>query len=305
MKKELCLASLLLSGAIASAHAGSCEETFKAVGDPRNGLTYQGTVKVPGLSVGSALGQLQKLAADDGFQVGGESISGDTGELSFMQANVNPPLAIRALANGSGEVAIVTKPAPGQKFPVEAARANICGMLAKLKAGKEGEAIAAAARAKSGTGRTIDAKAVDLSAEIGREVKKTMGPLNNVSFKDLMLGTRSTPGGSKIDATFAPLVAKYVGRTYRIDGQIYTVSASSARDTIGRINYLVTPTRGLLRVRQDSNYNNLNYGIECKMALDQEEFFSTLREQDWVTLVGKVEEFGPQGMVLRDCRQAN
>lgn len=305
MKKGIYLAALLMSVAIASAHAGTCEQDFKTVGDPRNGLTYRGTVKVLGLSVSSALGQLQKLAMDEGFQVGGETISGDAGELTFMQANVKPPLTVKALASGSGEVSITTKPAPGQKFPVEAARANICGMLTKLKSGKEGEAIAAAARAKSGTGRIIDAKAVELSAEIGREVRKTTSTLNTRGLKDLLLGTYTSSGGSEIDATLAPLAAKYVGRTYRIDGQVYTASESFERDTVGRIDYLVTVTRGLLRVRQDSSYNNLNFSIECKMALDQQEYFSTLRSQDWVTLIGKVEEFTPQGMVLKDCRQAN
>ena len=83
------------------------------------------------------------------------------------------------------------------------------------------------------------------------------------------------------------------------------MSRTFERDTVGRIDYLVTVTRGLLRVRQDSSYNNLNFSIECKMALDQQEYFSTLRAQDWVTLIGKVEEFTPQGMVLKDCRQAN
>lgn len=45
--------------------------------------------------------------------------------------------------------------------------------------------------------------------------------------------------------------------------------------------------------------------IECALAADQEKFFLTLSEGDWVKLAGTVDQISPQSMELRDCRQAN
>lgn len=302
MRMTLCLAALLVCSG--PAWAGACEEDFQAVGDPRNGLLLMAQVKMPGLSINSALGQLQKIAADDKLIVGNETIAQNQGELLLTQTNVNPPIVIRAEAKSSGEVALGAKLAKGQKVKPEDARSYMCGLLAKLKTGKEGEAIAAAARAKSGSGQVIDAKADKLSAEIGREVKKATNAANRPTFKDLLLNTPPTPSSSEVNGVFAPVQAKYMGRKYRIDGQVYTLS-QSYRKGAGRIAFLVTQTRSLLAVRQSSTFNSLNFTIECEMAKDQRAYFSTLGEQDWVTLTGTVDEFRPSGMVLGNCRQAN
>ncbi len=72
-----------------------------------------------------------------------------------------------------------------------------------------------------------------------------------------------------------------------------------------RIAYLVTQTRGLLGIRQSATYNSNNFTIECILPPDQDKFFSTLSEGDSVTLAGIVNQIDTQGMVLRDCRQAN
>ncbi|MDC6636558.1 hypothetical protein OEZ81_26825, partial [Leclercia adecarboxylata] len=109
-------------------------------------------------------------------------------------------------------------------------------------------------------------------------------------------------------ATFLPLYAKYVGRRYQIDGQIYTVNPntySTKPGDIGSINYLVTPTRGLLRVRQSDSYNNNNYTIRCEFASDQAANFTMLRERDWAKLEGEISSIEESSMTLRNCRQAS
>lgn len=267
---------------------------------------FVGQVSKPGLTVSSALGQMQKIASDDGFEIGGESIKGPTGELFFTQTTSRPPIVVRVEANASGDVIMGTRLAPGQKMEKEAARQYICGMLGRLKAGKEGNAIAQAARAQSGTGRVIDAKAPELSAELKREVGKAMAPVQRKgAFKDLLLGTHTTAAKGDLAAAFVPVRAKYMGRKYRIDGQVYTVSQSRYSGEM-TVAYLVTQTRGLLGVRQNSDSNSLlNFTIECVMAPDQAMFFGSLREGDWVNLEGTVDVFDPSGMKLRDCRQAN
>lgn len=301
--RVLCLAGLLALSAVA--RAGTCEDTVQAIGDPRNGLTFTGEVQLPGLSVSSALGQLQGIALGKGYEIGNESIAGDAGELLFTQTNLRPPIVMRAQADSSGKVSLGTKLARGQKVEIAEGRREICSILTMLKTGKEGEAIAAAAREKTGAGRVIDAEAPKLSAEIGRDINKTLaGVRSKGALGNILIGSENFATSGEVKEAFAPIVGKYKGRNYRIDGQIYTVSRNEFNGEM-RIAYLVTQTRGLLGIRQSSTYNSNNFMIECQLTPDQDKYFSTLSEGDWVKLAGTVDEIGTQGMLLRDCRQAN
>ncbi len=303
VSRMLFLAGLLALSA--AARAGTCEDGFEAVGDPRNGMLFMGQVQKPGLSVRSALGQMQKIAQEEGYQIGNESIAGNSGELLFTQTNLRTPLVWRVQADSSGQVSLGTKLARGQKMEVAGARTEICSMLAKLKTGKEGEAIAAAARTKTGAGQVIDAEAPKLSAEIGRDIPKTMAGVNSKGvFGNLMVGSSNYATDGERNEAFAPIVAKYKGRKYRIDGQIYTVSENQFSGEM-EVAYLVTQTRGLLAIRQSSSDNNNNFTIQCILAPDQAKFFTTLANGDWVKLAGTVSQIETQGMVLKDCRQAN
>ena len=303
VNRMLCLAGLLALST--AARAGTCEDGFEAVGDPRNGMLFMGQVQKPGLSVSSALGQMQKIAQEEGYQIGNESITGNSGELLFTQTNLRTPLVWRVQADGSGQVSLGTKLARGQKMEVAGARTEICSMLAKLKTGKEGEAIAAAARTKTGAGQVIDAEAPKLSAEIGRDIQKTMAGVNSKGvFGNLMVGSSNYATDGERNEAFAPIVAKYKGRKYRIDGQIYTVSENQFSGEM-QVAYLVTQTRGLLAIRQSSSDNNNNFTIQCILAPDQAKFFTTLANGDWVKLAGTVNQIDTHGMVLKDCRQAN
>ena len=303
MNRILCFVGLLALSA--AARAGTCEDGFEAVGDPRNGMLFMGQMQKPGLSVRSALGQMQKIALEEGYQVGNESITGNSGELLLTQNNLRTPLVWRVQADSSGRVSLGTKLARGQKMEVAGARTEICSMLAKLKTGKEGEAIAAAARTKTGAGQIIDAEAPKLSAEIGRDIQKTMAGVNSKGvFGNLMVGSSNYATDGERNEAFAPIVAKYKGRKYRIDGQIYTVSENQFSGEM-EVAYLVTQTRGLLAIRQSSSDNNNNFTIQCILAPDQAKFFTTLANGDWVKLAGTVNQIGTHGMVLKDCRQAN
>ncbi len=302
--KKWCLLGLMALSA--AAQAGTCEGDFQAIGDARNGLLFMGMVKKPGLSVSSALGQMQKFAMDEGFTVGNESIVGGNGEVLFTRTrDVKTPIVYRASANGSGEVTLGTKLARGQQMNPDEVRAKFCGALNGLKTGKEGEAIAAAARAKSGSGQIIDAEAPKLSAEIGRDIQKTMRGVNSKgAFKNLMLGTSESATAGERNTAFAPIHAKYLGRKYRIDGEIYTISRNQFNGEM-QIAYLVTQTRGLLGVRDSSTFNSNNFTIQCILAPDQAKLFVALSEGDWVKLSGTVDKIDEGGMVLRECRQSS
>ncbi|MES2918770.1 MAG: hypothetical protein V4729_09160 [Pseudomonadota bacterium] len=303
MKATVMAASLLVLPGLALAKG--CEASFQSVGDARNGLFFSAQVKLPGLSASSALGQLQQIALDGDYKVGGELIRGGAGELYFIQDSNEPDIVMRATADKAGVVALSTKLARGQKTDAAAVRSEFCGLLAKLRPGKEGEAIAAAAREKTGVGRVSDARADKLSAEIGKVVSKALGPVAaKGQLSRALIGTGQSATSGEYAEAFAPVRARYIGRQYRIDGQVYTVSgAPGTRDM--EVNYLVTQTRGLLGVRQETQFNSLNYQLQCRMASDQAKFFLTLTEGNFVTLTGTVMEMGPGGLLLGDCRQAN
>lgn len=308
MRKILCCVTLLALPVLALpalAHAGTCEQDFKAVGDPRNGMAFVASVTMPGLSISSALGQLQKYAADEGMEVGSESIVGDNGEVFFTRTkDVKTPIVYHGQANAAGQVGLSVKLARGQQMQTDDVRNDFCGVLNALKLGAEGESVAAAARAQSGTGRVIDGEAPKLSADIGRDVKKTMAGVNSKgALGNVMIGSTNYATEGERKEAFAPIRAKYLGRNYRIDGQIYTISKNQFSGEM-EIAYLVTQTRGLLGVRQSSTYNSNNFTIACTLAPDQAMLFSTLSEGDWVKLEGAVSDITTGGMNLRECRQS-
>ena len=296
---------LLLCGLALPVLAADPSCDFQAVGDPRNGLLFIARTQRSDLTVSSALGQFQQIALDGGYELGGELIQGNSGRLSFIQASNSPALVVWVDADNSGNVSLTMQLARNQKADVAGVKKEFCSLLGKLKGGPEGDAVAAAARSRSGLGRFIAVKAVQFSADLSREVKQALkGPAAKGKLSRALIGSGAYAGDGEYREAFAPLQAKYLGRKYEIDGQLYVVS----RDTLNRemrITFLVTPTRGLLGIRQDAEYNNLNFQISCTLASDQSLFFSTLSEGNWVKLVGTVTAINPGGIELTDCRQAN
>lgn len=310
MKGMVYTTMVLLAAAGPAAASGACDKAFKTVGDARNGALYMADVTVPGLKVQSALDQLRKIGGDDKFEVAGQLVDGDTGDQYLIQrTGLRVPLVLVGTADRTGRVTLATKLARGQSIEPAAAKQSMCGMLDKLKAGSQGDTVAAAGRTQYPMPAIEAVAAPDLSKRMGKEVKDTMALYRSAgAFKDLMLGT-NTNKEDKGDrsATFLPLYATYVGRRYQIDGQIYTVNPSTYSTKpgdVGSINYLVTPTRGLLRVRQNDTYNNNNYTIRCEFASDQAANFTMLRERDWAKLEGEISSIEESSMTLRNCRQA-
>lgn len=99
----------------------------------------------------------------------------------------------------------------------------------------------------------------------------------------LLIGTGPSPTSGDFEEAFAPIRARYLGRQYRIDGQIPTVTRDIQSLEMD-MNYLVTVTRRLLGVRQESSFNDLNFQIKCRLAKGQAAFFATPSEGNWVTL---------------------
>lgn len=292
-------------------HAGPCD--FKAEGDPRNGLLFTATSQLPGLSVKSALGQLQGLATEGGYQLGNELLQDNSGELSFTQTSNNPALVIWARADASGRISLTMKLARGQKVEPAAVEAEFCSMLGKIKAGKEGETIAAAARGKSGLGRIVEANAVELSQALEKEIKKAVAPATNKgNLSRILIGTGGRATSSEYAELFAPIRAKYTGQRYRIDGKVYWTSVNanvtSVHDMLTRkmeLSFDVRRKKGLLGVMEEPGMQAVHYQIKCILAKDQAKYFQTLNEGDSVTLTGTIAQIEQGGLVLVDARRSD
>jgi hypothetical protein len=305
MTRRTCVLGLCLVMASMQAMAGSCEDSFEAEGDPRNGLFFTAQVQVPGLAAHSALGQLRQLVVDGGYETGGELLGEGAGEFSFIQRSSRPPLVVRAAADDAGLVTLALKLAGGQKAQPADVMAEFCGLLAKLRPGAEGLAIAAAARARTGAMSVVVADAVKLSAELGKEMDAVMGPVRRKgTLGRIVIGAGTPATQAEYAEAFAPVRAKYLGRRYRVDGQVHTLS----QDRMSRemsMAWLVTPTRGLLGIRQEASFNDLNFQLKCVFADDQSRFFATLAEGNQVTLQGVVTEVTPGSLQLSECRRAD
>jgi len=293
------LLAIALLASTSAAHAASCDAGFQIVGDARNGQVYIAQVTVPGLAVDSALGQVRAGAVREKFVVGNDLITPKKGTLYLVANSANPPLVVLTTAEAGGQVSLRTRLAPGQTMTPENARTAMCGLLNSLKPGKEGAAIAAAARSASGTDKVIDIDAVSLSVALEKESEATQRSLNASGLKGAFTGKMAPHAG------YQPMQIRFLGQRLRIDGQVYTVTVDPLDRKTVEVAYLVTRKKGVLRLREGRDSNRANYAVECTLADDQSALAGTLRPNDWVTLAGTVDDVGPSRVHLRDCRQAN
>lgn len=291
--------AIVLLASTSAAHAATCDAGFQIVGDARNGQVYIAQVKVPGLEVESALGQVRAGAVQEKFVVGNDLVTPGKGTLYLVANNANPPVVVLTTAEAGGQVSLRTRLAPGQTMTPDNARTAMCGLLNRLKPGKEGAAIAAAARSASGTDKVIDIDAVALSVALEKESEAMQRSLNASGLKGAFTGKMAP------DAGFQPMQIKYLGQRLRIDGQVYTVTVNPLDRKTVQVGYLVTRKKGLLRLREGADNNRSNYAVECTLADDQSALAGTLRPNDWVKLTGTVDQVGPYRVNLRDCRQAD
>jgi len=288
-------------GATASAAAATCEQNFKSVGDPRNGQTYLTEVTIPGLKPSSGLGQLRKLALDEGNNfVSGDVFTETEGQMYVMQTDLKVPLVTAVSISNKGTVLVGTKLARGQTAKDEDVRGAFCGWLNQLKTGKEGEAIAEAVRISSGFDKPTPATAVGMSTVLGKEAKKLQRNINTMPLKNLF----SDGPLPDTDSLYQPMFVKYFGRRFIIDGQVYTAQANNINKTF-EVGYLVTKMKGIGGIggRQSSGDNNANFTVHCALANDQRALGATLRLEDWVKLEGVVDNIDTGHIHLRDCRQ--
>jgi hypothetical protein len=266
------------SATLPSYAATECGRNFTTSGDPRNGATFTTFVKLQGLDVRSAIGQVEKIAIDQGIQVGADQIDGGFGKVTMVVKDPSgghdyPLVAIAQKT--TGRVALVAKLNQGQIFNNDQVRDHMCDMLSKVRMDAAGASAAAATQQKIGSGKITDIKALDLAQEVASALKQ------------------------KQDA--ADVTMKYAGRVFRIDGQVSR--PTDGMSLVGdmqianvtksfSIPYITEVHGGLLGI---GPMVQTPVQIMCRTAPDQFSRFAVLRNRDYATLIATVVGFNGKG----------
>ena len=147
------------------AHAGTCEDTFVKRGNAVTGLRYVAMTSVVDMPIDVAINQMRAIAAKRGYDIIASEPT--TGALLIEQPRSSSarafPLEFTATVNagGVGTVQVEAKLPAGMATKAELVKPELCVMLAELRGGKDGRALA-----KAGAGATtVQAGPVALSAQ--------------------------------------------------------------------------------------------------------------------------------------------
>lgn len=258
--------------------ANTCESNFETLGDPRNGAAFATSADIPGVTPTIALGQLRGIAVKDGFNVLSEESTAQAGTLVIEQTKgVRHPFLIyfKATAKGTAsEVSVETKLKKKVTAKPEDIRQGMCGMLARVKSGKEGESLAAKAHAEAPKAKVIVVKAITLSREFDHVIKKYNAD---------------------------EITARYRGKVYQLDGQIKEPLETDGTieiwyDVFREANWLMPGELGAEMARTS---------IICRLAPDQVKHGKYLKVNDMAKLTGTVSHFfsgAPNKLVLENCK---
>ncbi len=137
----LSIASLFLG--MGTAQAATCEDSFVKKGNPVTGLRFVATAIVPNMSMASAVGQLNGIVAAKGYTILAAEPASGAMLIEPPATGKSRPFPIEIAADAAGAVRMEAKLRAGMSIPDAGAKAEMCGILAQLKGGKAGDALAA------------------------------------------------------------------------------------------------------------------------------------------------------------------
>jgi hypothetical protein len=272
---------------VANAVAGQCETNFTTEGDPRNGAEYATSVTMANVGVGSALAQMRVITMANKFKFLNETGDERSGSIVVEQPRTYRyaafPVTVTAKAQGGAtQVGMQFRASRGTDLKEGETRSYMCGMLAQIKAGKEGDKLAGDVRktAGAGTSPTVSTTPIKLSVEISKQVQN----------------------GFKAGASDQVITERYTGRSYRIDGQLFTKEVETYGARPG--SHGIELTFDVRKPGDAPGSNVTRTSIVCEMAPGQERFINNLREHDYLTLTGTFRVFEGGRFILTGCRPA-
>lgn len=259
------------------AQAATCEESFVRSGSIIGGLRFTASVTVPDLTPASAIGQMRGVAAAKGYDI--LVAEAEDGSMLIEQPQTGKvrafPIAVTATSSGrSGTVGMEAKLRAGQSVSGDAAKAEMCAMLAQVKGGRAGQAAAAAGMRAVSASAPLAIDALTLSQQISKDTER--------------------------NAAAIPL--RYQGKTFIINGRVDGVMQD-------RGEYIVSykiphPYEQAIRLPGQAAFKT---DIGCVMARGQAAFALQLKPGKSIRLSGTFDQFSADRhvLLLKDCRAAS
>lgn len=268
------IATMLSGMIVAPASAGTCEATFIKQGSFVTGLTFIATTSVADLSPKSAIEQMRGVAVPRNYDILSEEASAGSMliEQSLTEKARAFPIIISATAeNGVGTVRMEARLRAAMSAKTEAARFEMCGMLAELKGGRAGLALAAAAKTAKSERPPLRISSLALSHQVSKDAER------NAAAVPLRYRHRSFTVSGIVD---------YI----RKDGEYYRVAFK-----------IPHPWEEAIRL---PNVAPFKTDISCLMAPGQAAYALTLKPGQSVELTGTFHDFSEDRHVmwLDKCR---
>ena len=256
LKPVVALALLSLS---APALAGECEANFRKSGNPIVMTTYSSAVTVPNLSPRDALAQMRGIMVAEKMDVMAEDADGGTLLVEQRQDGGKRPIpttiSVSDVASGT-RIGMSVKMERGVFSKVEQIKPYMCGLLARVKGGKEGMAAA-----KKGAGATN-------SEATGNQ--------------DVFMFSRMIAGEANKNAI--AVNARHKGRKYTLTGRIETLMEDGEDYNL----IFDIPEIGEMVLKPLPHDAQFKVGVSCLFKPDQLTTVLALREGQKVTLAGTV-----------------
>lgn len=271
------LAALVLLPLTSPALAGECEDNFRKSGNPIVMTTYSSAVTVPNLGTRDALAQMRGIMVAEKMDVLAEDVEGGTLLVEQRQdAKARPiPTTIEVSNVASGtRIGMSVKMERGVFSKVEQIKPYMCGLLARVKGGKEGVAAAKKGAGATNNEATGNQDVFMFSRMIAREANKNAIAVN----------------------------ARHKGRKYTLTGRIQTLMEDGDEYNL----IFDIPEIGEMVIKPLPHDAQFKVSVSCLFKPDQLTTVLALREGQKVTLTGTVMKYDNFRNViwLENCTKA-
>ena len=277
MSKPLSALALCALALPAVAMADECEANFKKSGNPIVMTTYSSAVTVPNLSTGDALSQMRGILVAEKMDVIAENREQGTLLVEQRQSDKARPIPttinVSTVPAGT-RIDMAIKMERGVFSKVEQIRPYMCGLLAKVKGGKEGVAAAKRGAGADNTEATGNQDVFAFSRMIANEANKNAVAVN----------------------------ARHKGRTYTLSGRIETLMEDGEDYNL---IFEVPEIRDMV-IKPFPHEAQFKVSVSCLFKPDQLTTVLAMREGQKVKLTGTVMKYDNFRRViwLENCTKA-
>ena len=262
MTKPLTALALCALALPAVALADECEANFKKSGNPIVMTTYSSAVTVPNLSAGDALSQMRGILVAEKMDVIAENR--DEGTLLVEQRQSESARPIPTTINVSTvpagtRIDMAIKMERGVFSKVEQIRPYMCGLLAKVRGGKEGIAAAKRGAGADNTEATGNQDVFSFSRMIANEANKNAIAVN----------------------------ARLKGRKYTLSGRIETLMEDGEDYNL----IFEVPEISEMVIKPFPHEAQFKVSVSCLFKPDQLTTVLAMREGQKVKLTGTVMKY--------------